>query len=240
MARICFANPCPFCYHIFMDSINTKNLHHAYCIMGDAGEIELELGKLLAKELDFKMRGNPDFLRSTFDVFGIDDARAIGELHSKKPAISDRKIFVVSANFITEQAQNAMLKMFEEPRGDTHFFLIIPSANGIIPTLRSRMMFVEHEGKKLENKNAKKFLESSVGERFKEIKNLMDSIKDEEQSKIEVLKFINVIEKELWKSKAKVSSKIFEEIEKARSYAGDQSPSLKMILEHLALVIPGK
>ena len=113
-------------------SIKSNNLHHAYCILGNAEDVVKELEKFFLKELKFSTKNNPDFWRGEFDVMDIADGRAIKILHQNKPTTGDKKIFVISANFITEKAQNAMLKLFEEPRGDTHFFLILPSFTKIL------------------------------------------------------------------------------------------------------------
>lgn len=221
--------------------IKNKNLHHAYCIVGDAKEILNELETFFKKELKFQTAGNPDFWQGVYDVMKMKDAKTVIELHQNKPIAGDKKIFIISANFITEDAQNRMLKLFEEPRGDTHFFLVIPSANGIIETLKSRMNIVKHEGKSASMIDAKKFIKMPVGERTEEIKKLMASIADEEQSKIEVGKFINALEVELNENlrgkKTKENLEVFERIEKVRQYASDQSPSLKMLLEYIAMII---
>jgi len=135
-----------------------------------------------------------------------------------------------------------MLKLFEEPSGDTHFFLIIPTVKNIIPTLKSRMIIIEHCEKGSSIINVKNFLKAPVGERLEMIKKLMNSVSDEEKSKMEVVKFINSIESELinktdFLKSEKKSLKVFEEIEKIRQYASDASPSLKMLLEYIALTV---
>lgn len=226
-----------------MDSykITGENLHHAYCLIGDNVKITENLKKTFKKELDFTIEGNPDFWYGEYETLGIDDTRNLNKLHGMRPVASDKKIFVVCANFITEQAQNAMLKMFEEPRGDTHFFLIMPKL-GLIGTLKSRMMIIENKSDVNSIIDVERFLKMKSGERMIEIKRLMEEISEEEKSKIEVVKFINSLEAELKNkinfSKDKNKAGIFEEIEMVREYAGEQSPSLKMLLEHLALVIP--
>jgi DNA polymerase III delta prime subunit len=223
-------------------ALYTKNniLHHAYCIVGNKDEVIKELETFFKKELKFDIVGNPDFWYGEYDSMDIEDARALKDLHQNKPTAGERKIFVISANFITEKAQNAMLKLFEEPVGNTHFFLVLPQAFNILPTLKSRLMILNHYGKNSSLIDIKEFLKMSAADRIEEIKNLMKSITDEEESKIEVTKFINGLELEL-KKNIKLSSetgKIFEEIEKVRQYASEQSPSLKMLLEHLALILP--
>jgi hypothetical protein len=235
-----------------MLNINKDSMHHAYCILGEANFIVNELQNFLKKELKFSVHDNPDFWYGKYDILDIEDSRKLKEIHQNKPITYDKKIFIVSTNFITEKAQNAMLKLFEEPSGKTHFFLIMPSAQNIIPTLRSRMIILEHEEKNGLLINGKNFLKASIKERMEMIKVLMDSIShersrgliasDEEKSKIEVVKLINSIEVELFLRcsalSLRQSASLLENIEKVRQYASDGSPSLKMLLEYLALVTP--
>jgi len=243
-----------------------KNLHHAYCIVGEAEQVILELEKFFEKELKFSIHSNPDFWYGEYDTMDTEDSRTLKELHYNRPTVSDKKIFVLQANFITEKAQNAMLKFFEEPVGGTHFFIIIPSVNGIIPTLRSRLMIVEHESVAALSKiNAKSFLKMSVGERMDAVKKLAESIShstslatsDEEESperasKIQVFKFFNALESELNTErmqnirgknaeeyeKNKKLIQALESLEKVRQYSSEQSPSLKMLMEYIALALP--
>ena len=224
-------------------SIKNNNLHHAYCVLGDIKNVVSDLREFILKELNFSIKNNPDFWHGEYDIMDIEDGRAIKALHQNKPTVGDKKIFLISANFITEKAQNAMLKLFEEPRGDTHFFLILPSLNNIIPTFRSRLFVIDTNKGNYSIINPGRFLKMKIGERMTVIKNICESISDEEKSKIEVIKFINSLEDELKKktdfSKIKKDNvKMFEEIERIRQYASEQSPSLKMLLEHLSLILP--
>ena len=91
--------------------------------------------------MKFPVTGNPDFWQGDYNVFKIADSRKINEAHLNKPVKYDRKIFVISANFITKDAQNSLLKIFEEPNPGTHFFVIMPQ-NILLSTLRSRMQIV--------------------------------------------------------------------------------------------------
>jgi DNA polymerase III delta prime subunit len=220
-----------------------STLHHAYCILGNTVDVVGELEKIFKKELNFSIMDNPDFWYGEFDVMDIEDGRKIKDLHQNRPIANDKKIFVVSANFITEKAQNAMLKLFEEPRGDTHFFLVLPSLNNIISTLRSRFFIIDTNCNCDSLIDVKKFLKKSIGERFEDVKELCGNISSDDESKIEIINFINSIEIELKKKVNFLKTneeevKLFEEIEKMRQYASEQSPSLKMILEHLSLMLP--
>ncbi len=215
-----------------------KNLHHAYCIVGDNQSVLSDLHKFLKDELHFTIEGNPDFYYGEYDVLDIEDSRKLKDLHQNKPIAGERKIFVVSANFITLKAQNAMLKLFEEPVGGTHFFMILPSVGGIIPTLKSRLLIINHGGAGETKIIAKDFLKANVGDRMDMAKELLESISNEEESKIEILNFFNALEREIFSTKARTSMDVLENLENMRQYASEQSPSLKMILEYLALSIP--
>jgi lipoate-protein ligase A len=123
--------------------------------------------------------------------------------------------------------------------------LIIPSLNNIISTLRSRFFIIDSNCSCDSDVDIKKFLNKNIGGRLEDIKELCESVSDEEKSKIEIINFINRLETEL-KNKINISKitkeelKLFEEIEKVRQYASEQSPSLKMLLEYLAIIIPTK
>ena len=228
-------------------------LHHAYCLEGRREDVLNELREFLENVLKFKTKGNPDFYFGDFDTLGIDDGRLINEMQSRKAVSMTRRIFIIAAHFITRETQNSLLKMFEEPAGDAVFFLIIPSASILLPTLRSRMMIVNlnrgaenDETEKSEKTanlfNAKKFIKSGVGERLAMVKKISDKIADEEASRSIVADFLNSVEREILNESGTEELKrknlfIFQEIDKCRNYAGDRSPSIKMLLEHIALMI---
>jgi DNA polymerase III delta prime subunit len=221
--------------------INPDNLHHAYCIVGDIDASQKAVQSFLKKELHIDLAGNPDFGKRSYDTLSVDDARDLAILQEKKPVQSDKKIVLITANFITREAQNAMLKMFEEPKGSTYFFLLMPRL-GLIDTLKSRMIMIEGDAPKTSSIDPKKFLTMNPGTRLQEVKGLLERIAEDEKSKIEGLAFINALELELKGQEgamlSKQSAKLFEEIEKMRGYATDQGASLKMILEYLAIIVP--
>lgn len=53
-----------------------------------------------------------------------------------------RLIWIEEANLLTIPAQNALLKLLEEPPGNTHFYLTCSSASSLLPTIRSRAQLV--------------------------------------------------------------------------------------------------
>jgi len=229
------------------DSYKKKGrLHHAYAILGDRKEVKEELFAFLTKDLKFPVIGNPDFWQRDFNVFKIDDSRDLNEAHVNKPVKYDRKVFVIFANFMTKDAQNSLLKIFEEPRADTTFFVVLPSGTDLLPTLKSRMIFGRGENEKSDSVlSANDFLLAKTGKRLEIVSKIVKDIKDEKINKSDAITFIKNIEKvikENWKLKKTDGGRsehflAIEDIEKAISYAGDESPSIRVILDHLALVL---
>ena len=131
----------------------------------------------------------------------------------------------------TTQAQQALLKLLEEPQQGTTFVLLVPHGT-LLPTVRSRMMRYPQEVVGEKSQSVSKFLKSSQKERSDEIAKLL---KDDDGAKERAREFINALEQELHKKKA---YKGLEEIQVVRNYLGDRSASLKMLLEHLAVALP--
>jgi DNA polymerase III delta prime subunit len=233
----------------------TGRLHHAYAVLGDREDVKKELFVFLEKDLKFPTKGNPDFWQGEFNVFKIGDSRALNDAHLNKPVKYDRKVFVIFADFITKDAQNSLLKIFEEPSAETTFFLVLPSAAGLISTLKSRMIIVRGEnflnpevgprGSRDKAGDAEEFLSAKVGKRLTMVAKIAKDIKDEKLTKNDAITFLKNIEKVIKESlKAKNAHNgrggsllAIEDIEKAISYANDESPSIKVILDHLAVTL---
>lgn len=219
-------------------------LHHAYCLAGfgvGAGTDELtSFFAFLEDHLDIPTHGNPDFWHGQFESLGIDEARQIKEMQQRSAAqFGAKKVFVISANTITHEAQNALLKVFEEPTPDTHFFLLVPSAEVLLPTLRSRVVIIPAGTKGSVEDNgvvtlATQFLAISKGQRMTLLKPLM-----EEKDKRAALAFVDQLLKIRSKSSQDTQTyqKDLEALLAMRDYLNDRSASVKMILEYLVLIV---
>jgi len=223
-----------------MDSLiklykNSGDLHHAYFIIGDKDIVFSSLKNFLEKELGFSFFQNPDFWHGKFNNMTIDEARAVITTSDNKSFSSKRKIFIIEADFITEEAQNAMLKVFEEPTPDTHFFVISPQ-DILLPTLRSRLSIINtYSNHELDGKES--ILDLNLKERINSIKKITDAIKDEENTKQDAIKFLNQIELELYKKGVEKNYKALELCQSARKSIYDRGAPLKIILENLLISI---
>ena len=251
---------------IFDTFKNTGTLHHGYCIEGDTNDTFSKLCVFLERELDFPIIANPDFVSEELNSFGIDDARRLKEIHATKSFREDaRKIFIIRTNFITHEAQNSLLKMFEEPGEGNHFFILTPAAHILLPTLKSRLLIVQNEGEggrgekggskkggQNANTNAGKiagdleaatFLKSSPPKRLKIVSALLAEIEAEKKTKADAIHLVETLLKELHAAKSpqkytKEDVAAFEELMKCRDYLGDRAASTKLLLEHIALILP--
>jgi hypothetical protein len=212
---------------------NNGNLHHAYLIEGDKDSLLPELLRFIEKDMKIEIHGNPDFSIDTFDTFTIEDGRSIQERQSRR-SFTDKKIYIIHFRFITVEAQNALLKVFEEPTEGTHFFIVTPTAQILLPTLRSRLNIISDTIEKKEaTSTAEKFMKASMGERLGMIKEII-----EEKDKSKAIDFVSDLERVISEKKiALKNGQGVEEVLTAKKYLHDRSPSIKLLLEHLALIL---
>lgn len=224
--------------------------HHAYVIVGGKSEHD-DLIVALSKKHKIKIAGNPDFSDRRYEIFSIDDARDLKNLASTKSAFADgRRIFIMTMNGITVEAQNALLKLFEEPGEQARFFLILPSAHLLIPTIKSRIQFLAayESGASGSASNtdsevtkaAKEFLAAPTKKRLDLVKELMDQITKEKKTKQDAIDFLGAIEEQVYaRSQGSAgmvkNAQALDSVLLAGKYATDRAPSMKMLLEYVAL-----
>lgn len=218
-----------------------RNLsHHAYCFTGNSS-LGDEIVSALAELHGIQTKANADFSYNKYDIFSIDDVRQLKSSALIMPADPEsKKIFIIAMNGLTVEAQNAMLKLFEEPPVYSHFFLVIPSLHLLLPTVKSRMFIVEGDksGNSEYQKSADDFLNMKIPKRLEFVKKLTDEISKGKKSKSEMVSFLNSLEKAVYeKGGVKEGSEALKSISLAKKYAGDRSPSLKMLLEYVAMVV---
>lgn len=230
-----------------MSQLSLESLsHHAYLLIGSES-VHADLISVLEKTHKIVAQANPDFYDRKYLNLTIDDAREIKSLHLTRPiGVTGKKIFILTMNGITTEAQNALLKLLEEPAEYAHFFLIVPSAHLLLPTVRSRMRMIQDSGFKIQendtndnlNSEAQKFIKLTPAKRLEVIKKLVEDITKEKKSKQDAIDLLNAVQATIYEEKgAKNGVKELEAIEVARKYLNDRAPSVKMLLEYVALNI---
>ncbi|OGI68494.1 hypothetical protein A2738_01255 [Candidatus Nomurabacteria bacterium RIFCSPHIGHO2_01_FULL_42_15] len=236
--------------------LDKNNLHHAYLIEGGREKIVPEILRF-CEDLGIKTSGNPDFCHITIDNLKIDEAFDLRAMSTNKGFSSTKKIFVVCVNSFSLDAQNVLLKMFEEPIENTHFFLVVPDTNSLLKTLVSRFYVISPRQGLTElgedTKEVEKFINMPLQKRIDFIKELLAESEEEDEEGNEIialdstrskaLKFLNALELILhnkFMSKMPFDTRFFEHIFKVREFLRMPGSSSKTLMESVALVIPEK
>lgn len=152
---------------------------------------------------------------------------------------NEEKIALISFHTIGLEAQNALLKILEEPRDGVRFILLTSNKANLIDTVLSRLLFVR-DNKDIQVANlAHTFLTTSCTLRMKlpEIIELLSRVDEEERKDREgVRAFILSLATVLQKNNS--PTKYTEETLETASYAADPSASGKALVEYLALLLP--
>ncbi len=223
--------------------IQKENLHHAYLLSGDMSNILENLFSLLS-DFGIKIQKNPDFHLLSYDTLKIDDARHVKNLAENRSFDGSKKVFVISVNNFLPESQNTLLKIFEEPKENMHFFIISKNVDSFLPTLRSRCYLINLEQDKNINVEIEKFLNISLQNKIDHVKNLLDTDEDkgEASSRTIALEFLDQLESTLHASVsgAVFDTDIFHKIFIARKYIRGAGSSPKNILESIVLNLPEK
>jgi len=116
-----------------------------------------------------------DFTVFEAETLGIDDVRNFQKKAYLKPFKSLQKIVMLRAKDLTLEAQNALLKILEEPPNNTIVMLSVPDKNLLLPTILSRCKVFElKDNEYLSKSEISKYLNllislknKGVGERLK-------------------------------------------------------------------------
>lgn len=139
---------------------------HAYFFEGQAGVGKLEMAKEFAKAVNCQegkgeacdvclscrkanMGNHPDIIVVGPDGRSIknDQVKIIQTEMNLKPYESRRKVFIIdSADTMTPQAQNSLLKVLEEPPSSCLVILVSSNAAGLLPTVKSRCQRLHFDG----------------------------------------------------------------------------------------------
>lgn len=226
------------------DDLIPKDLYHSYIIEADPNDEVLEsLRSFLRNRGDVDLN-SPDIISQIYSTFTISDSYEIKQWHNEKQVTDKKKIFILGAKFINHDAERTLLKILEEPGQNTHFFIIIPNSLLLLDTIRSRTHIIKLYSDS-KNKNALDFLDLNVKNRMDFIAKIIKDSSSEKDSGLVrhtatlLVNELEVIFHDKFK-KDKMNKNltfIIEELAKARDYLNLPGASVKMILEHIALVI---
>ena len=217
-----------------------KNEHHAIFFEGNFKTDIDAVINFFARDLEFDKQGNPDILIFTNEKLSIEKAREIRQYAGALPLKEKFLHIIVGFDIANLEAQNALLKAFEEPGISAKFYVIAPSFKSLIPTLRSRMMQIDLENKSeqtLFKKEVTEFLKGGSGKRVKIVEKIADDLKEEKISKGDIHIFLKTLKDEVLKSTWEPGSQVAElisSIATAEKYL-ESSSSVKQLLSLIAL-----
>jgi hypothetical protein len=167
--------------------------------------------------------------------FTIQDTRELTERAYLRPTEGKTKQIIIRANFVTHEAQNALLKVVEEPPSGTNLTFILPPDLILLPTLRSRLsiMGVDDNEEINDNDPFNHFLNKSYSERLIEIESALKKKDEEWQREIK-----QGLIKYLPKSHLYCSGEVVKALEMVSRLLLTRGASNKLLLEQLALSLP--
>ncbi len=180
----------------FFSKTPGDNLSHAFLLFGGDREEKFIFAKSFANFLEKGAFENPTSPLSEVlfvekpedkDEIGIDLVRQIRNFLFRPPSLSSKRVVIIrETEKLTDYAQNAILKITEEPPKSALMFFIADTEHGIIPTLSSRLQKIYFEGESSESdKKDKNFVwkvpQSPINDEAAEkiFKNLIFSLKKE-------------------------------------------------------------
>lgn len=152
------------------DAVLHNRLSHAYLIEGPEGSGKRTFARMIAAAVSCEKRGDSDtplpcgvcpnckkiLLDRSTDVHfldrgdrasvSVDAVRDLRREMALSPTELDTRFFIIDdADTMTSAAQNALLISLEEPPAGVLIFLLAGSADGLLPTVRSRVQTLRLE-----------------------------------------------------------------------------------------------
>lgn len=220
--------------------------HQSFLVEAEAEEgiaaalawAELELGLIAGK--------NPDVIVLRHGLFSVEDARKVNELAHSSALIGSRKAIIIAASRLYAEAQNSLLKVLEDQPQGVYIFIVLPTLGGILPTITSRTQELSVGGKKKAymSEAAEAFIKADSEKRLALVKRLAagrdeDARRENRDEAIGILDGVEAAAYAKWKeAKSPEIATLLADIAKLRGSLHDRAASVRMILEHLALVLP--
>lgn len=213
-------------------------MSHAYLVYGS-----LESGKatLFAEMEKRNIEIAPaDVWVHSVDGGTIDDVRMMRREAFQKPVTSTHRLVIFSAATLHEEAQQTLLKVFEEPGDTVIVALIVPAGTPILPTVLSRVQILHAEdGQVVLPFTTKEFLSAAPKDRLEMLGDIFDE--DNEQEKSQVIALMDALESHFVALAKKGDKEIIAalaDIEKMRPYLFQKGGVAKYVLEYLAVALP--
>lgn len=201
--------------------------HHAR-VLGGSREAFLEHVECLPSEEERFF-----FEHVTLGVEGVHEIQEWQQMRSEGP-----RMCIIRADFITKEAQNALLKTIEEPRENVSILLSVPNPGVLLDTLLSRVdvTILSHE---IQEVGAQDFISMSQPERMLFIQKMLEKTDSDDTSaeiRVKVKQFLEELEEVLSKD-TYTNVEILSYVLDVKKYLEMPGVSVRTILEALALAL---
>lgn len=171
----------------------------------------------------------PDVTIYDQESLSIAHVRALALEAILRPVHREHRTFIIACDTLLHEAQNALLKLFEEPNAETAFYLIIPREDMLLPTLRSRLHVLAVEEENRDTGVFESFRKAPYSERLTLIQ---EKLAAEDSMWVE-----SVVHGFEVYAEMKRDTRLMHEAMRTQSYIHTNGSSKKMLLEHLALTL---
>ncbi len=228
-----------------------KNMekYPSYVIAGNPDEAVKEARDFLTRAYGLSAP-SADIALRRYTLLSVEDARELISFASLMPLSGGTRGIIIATDRLYHEAQNALLKLLEEPPAGTVIVLCVPHTAMLLSTVRSRVIPLSSPSSppKNESEEIEKFLHGAPKER-EAIVNTLTRGKDEparRSGRDRAIRLIDGIERALYriwsteKNHARYTELIraLSDIETLRGYLYDRAAPVRMILEHLSLILP--
>ena len=206
---------------LLQEAVKANKVSHSYLFVGQAGIGKKMIATEFAKAilclsdnkycnnckscLEFDGNNDPDFILIEPDGnnIKIDQIRNMQRKVQEKPIISNSKVYIInSADLMTKEAQNALLKTLEEPPEFVTIILVGENENEFLATIKSRCMILHFNS--ISSSDMEKYLEENYN--MNVTSNMLDvfqgsigkaiELKDKQEEYLSIESAIENLEKE--------------------------------------------
>lgn len=218
---------------ILKKQIATGGLSHAYLFLGSSESLHLGEVKELIENLKIS-QADTFYLESEKNI-KVAEIKALIAKISLKPHSSKYKIFIIpKSDKLTREAANSLLKVLEEPPGQSIIILFARDEKNLLPTIISRCQKITFQNKqdfKLSEQD-KIFLEQINKKTIKEKFTLADEVSQREDLETTLDSWLGFYREKMLSGDE--VTKIIEALISAKKYLG-QNVNTKLLIENITL-----
>lgn len=211
-----------------------KSLPQSLLLTGSSGvglsEISLYIANLINIKPTVILPEKDEKVDIEKGVLGVEIIRKLYD--STKTKSIDKQIFILDfAEKMTTQAQNAFLKLLEEPNDNVFFILVSNSTSKLLPTILSRVETIEI--KPITNQQSLKFLDSldvTDNKVRTQILFMADGLPVEIARLVNDSDYFNTKINMMLDAKSLLNSSLYEKLRIGQKYKDDRSQALDLLL----------